>query len=255
MAADIDALFAPAYAAFPLSVAALDAAKQDVLRRYPPVPAVTRLVVVDPTTGAAVGPPLADGAVLGGANAAAALPPGATIAAEVSGQPCTLVFEFDGVVVKQETTPPYSVGGDGAGGRLNPWAGLTPGPHRLRVTPYHAPGGRVGNAVDVSFTVAVPSPTVPPLPPPASSGGWTAFPLADGARQVFVRADGDDGNAGDTPARPVRSLARAMALVRPAGGDRVMLYAGHTFAGRIGNWRASGLPGRPAGVFAYGDDA
>jgi hypothetical protein len=103
------------------------------------------------------------------------------------------------------------------------------------------------------FKVAGPPPPGAILVGGRPAGGWTDLPLAPGARQVFVRADGDDGNAGDVETRPVRSLGRALSLLRPDAGDRLRLFAGHAFAGGLGQWRWSGRPGCPAGVMAYGD--
>lgn len=272
---DLDLLLRPLRDVYPLAVDVIDSAAAEIRRLYPPMPDVTRLVLIDPASGRELG-------VLSSGQSwrAVDLPAGTTVAAVVSAS-CTLTFEFDGRLIRSESNPPYSIGGDGAGGRLNPWQGLTIGEHTLRVTPFDRPGGRAGRAVAVTFRVtgeeavavgtkpstpASPSvgtkPTQPGDPavgtkpsPPTSSGGdgFSNFPLAAGARQIYVRADGDDGNAGDSPGRPLRTIAKAMSLLRPGSGDRVMLFAGHRFDGPIGRWRTSGLPGQPAGVFAYDD--
>ncbi|QOV87835.1 right-handed parallel beta-helix repeat-containing protein [Humisphaera borealis] len=249
---DIDPLLSPLYLAFPLAESQIKALAAEILRLYPPVPTIERIAIVDPATQKEI-------RVLDGDTSIRQreLPAGATIAAVVSA-PCTLVFEFDGKVVRQESNPPYSIGGDGIGGRLNRWDGLSPGEHTLRVTPFDKPGGRGGTAVVISLVI-VAEPTIPPdsgSPPVVVTPddlGFTVFPLADGAKQFYIRADGDDGNTGDAPNRPLRSIARAMSLLRDDKGDRILLFAGHRFESPIGAWRASGIPGKPAGVFAYDD--
>jgi len=258
----VDGLLAPVYSAFPLARAAIDLVRAEIVRLYPPVPDITEVFIAYPGSGRRV-----EALRAGASIAAASLPAGATIAVTTSA-PCTVAFEFDGRLLRQESNPPYSIGGDASGGRLDPWDGLTPGTHRLKLTPFDRPGGRAGSAMDLTFAivddaakppVVLPPATLPPAshPPPGGAAGNAGFlpPLADGARQFYVRADGEDGNAGDAPNRPLRTIARAISLLRPAAGDRILLHAGDRFDTPIGRWRFSGLEGRPAGVFAYDDPA
>lgn len=253
---DVEAHLRPLRESFPLADGAVAALIAEIRRLYPPVPAITRICIADPATGKAVRDLTAASEIR-----AKDLPAGATIAADVS-SPCTLVFEFDGVAVRQESNPPYSIAGDLAGGKLNRWDGLTSGSHTLRVTPFDKPGGRAGAAIALSFAIIADPVVSPPTPPVVDAPpivvvppdlGFTVLPLAAGAKQIYVRADGDDDNTGAAPSRPVRSIRRAMSLLRPAAGDRILLRAADRFDTPIGSWRFSGIPGKPAGIFAWDD--
>jgi hypothetical protein len=83
--------------------------------------------------------------------------------------------------------------------------------------------------------------------------GWSEFPLAAGARRVFVAADGDDANSGLDEGEPVRTILRGYALLRDGTGDQLLLRRGDTFRSRTLRWRASGKPSFPALIGSYGD--
>lgn len=104
-----------------------------------------------------------------------------------------------------------------------------------------------------------PAPPVEPpdKPAPPASGyvrtdtGFTAFPLAAGAREYFVSNKGDDKNPG-TLAAPLRTLQKAAALCRNGSGDRVRPLAGSVFYGET-FWAVSGKDDAYSGIIAYGE--
>lgn len=68
--------------------------------------------------------------------------------------PGSVVFSIDGVKVRTETAPPYSLAGDRSGD-YNAWAGANPGSYTLTATPYSETGGKgiAGTPHTVSFTI------------------------------------------------------------------------------------------------------
>lgn len=109
-----------------------------------------------------------------------------------------------------------------------------------QVIPYtYAP---LGTAPTVTATV------VGTQPPP--SGGWTALPLAPGARALYVSAGGT-GTA-CTEAAPC-ALNQGLSLLRDGTSDQLLLRCGDTFTtDTIGFSKASGDPLKPMVVSSYG---
>lgn len=73
-------------------------------------------------------------------------------------------------------------------------------------------------------------------------GGYTVFPLAADARQVFCSSSaGNDGSDGLSQATPKRTLAAARSLMRNNFPDQLMLKCGDTWDDSFGNgWEPSG---------------
>ena len=93
-------------------------------------------------------------------------------------------------------------------------------------------------------------------PPPPQSAGWTKIPPPPSdARVVHVSSSsGDDANDGLSPDAPLRSIARAIPLLRDGAGDRLLLRRGDVFRGPFGNWSLSGKsPEHPLLLGAYGE--
>jgi hypothetical protein len=105
---------------------------------------------------------------------------------------------------------------------------------------------------------------------PLAAAPWTDFPLASGARAVYVSSsEGNDANDGLTLATPKRTMAGTpsptpnnpnnvlpggFAVVRSGMGDQLLLKRGDTFSEtRPFVWNKSGLsPAYPAVLGAYG---
>ena len=90
----------------------------------------------------------------------------------------------------------------------------------------------------------------------AADAGFTAWPLHPGARRVYVASAGDDANDGRSPDTPVKTLPRGLSLLRSGWGDHLLLRAGDTFAGGIGQWKWSGRDAEHpvvVGVYGQGD--
>jgi hypothetical protein len=214
--------------------------------RAAPSPEVTALHLRDPATGNVVRELTDDVTV-----PMNELPAGATVTAEVGPGTGSVTFEFDGAAVKTESEPPLCLSGD-VHGKLLPFSRLTPGPHVLRVTPFPLPGARgaAGGARVVRLSVV---PEAPEPPPADAETGWTEFPLAPGAREVYVAQDGDDANSGLAPDQPVATILRGYALLRNGKGDHLLLRRGDTFRSRTLRWRLGGKPSFPALIGSYGD--
>ncbi len=98
------------------------------------------------------------------------------------------------------------------------------------------------------------------LPSPASaqhqynSEGWTLLQPATDTRFVFVSTDGHDANTGRSPAKPVRTIAKAKSLVRDGSADWILLKRGDVWQETFGVWD---LSGRSAGerivIASYGE--
>ncbi|MEM7576796.1 MAG: right-handed parallel beta-helix repeat-containing protein [Planctomycetota bacterium] len=89
-----------------------------------------------------------------------------------------------------------------------------------------------------------------------ADAGFTVWPLHPEARRIHVANAGDDANDGLTPESPVQTLARGLRIMRTGYGDQLLLRAGDTFEGGIGQWRWSGRDAQhPAllGVYGEGD--
>lgn len=86
-----------------------------------------------------------------------------------------------------------------------------------------------------------------------AADGWSRITPADDTRVIYVSSTaGDDGNDGQSPAAPVKSLARGQALVRDGSADWLLLRRGDVFEA-IGDWRKSGRAAdEPILIGAYG---
>ncbi|MEM6333106.1 MAG: right-handed parallel beta-helix repeat-containing protein [Planctomycetota bacterium] len=94
---------------------------------------------------------------------------------------------------------------------------------------------------------------------PTDDHGRTLLPLDPQGREVFVSSsEGDDARSGLTPDTPVRTLAKALSLVRSGMPDQLLLKRGDTFLhesfGQI-NDATTGGPSRdrPFVIGAYGE--
>ncbi len=81
-----------------------------------------------------------------------------------------------------------------------------------------------------------------PLPPPPAD-----------AIVIHVSTDGVDGRDGRAPETAIRTLRRAVALVRNNSPDRILLRRGDTFEESFGNFNRSGRsPEEPLIIGSYG---
>ena len=77
--------------------------------------------------------------------------------------------------------------------------------------------------------------------PDSQPGGWTEWPLAVGAKQIFVSVGGDDDNSGRSESEPVKTLAAGIDLLANGTGDQLLLKRGDVFVGQdFGEWSVSG---------------
>lgn len=85
--------------------------------------------------------------------------------------------------------------------------------------------------------------------------GWTVLRPAPDTRFVFVSSsEGDDRNSGRSPAKAVRSIARAKDLMRDNSADWMLLKEGDVWETGFGTWRISGRSVDERVVIAsYGD--
>jgi Right handed beta helix region len=121
------------------------------------------------------------------------------------------------------------------------------GTYAFAVTPFFR--NVAGVSRRLTLTINAPPVVVDPAPVPAP--GFSDLPLAPGAREIFVSSnEGDDANAG-TLQKPVKTLQRALSMMRDGRGDRVRPIAGSVFYGGIA-WRFSGNDQGKAGIIAYG---
>ena len=86
------------------------------------------------------------------------------------------------------------------------------------------------------------------------SGGWTVVGKSLDTRVIYVSSSaGRDSNSGRSSSRPVRTLARAKALVRSGRSDWVLLKRGDTWRTGFGVWNKSGRSqSAPLLLSAYG---
>ncbi|MFK7883227.1 MAG: right-handed parallel beta-helix repeat-containing protein [Phycisphaerales bacterium] len=85
--------------------------------------------------------------------------------------------------------------------------------------------------------------------------GWTVLRPSPDTRFVFVSSsEGDDRNSGRSPAKAVRSFARAKDLMRDNSADWMLLKEGDVWETGLGTWRFSGRSEDERVVIAsYGD--
>ena len=105
--------------------------------------------------------------------------------------------------------------------------------------------------------------TVPPLAPgdkvvlevAETQEGWSSFAQAEGAHTFYVSSStGSDSNLGDSPDKPVRSIARATKLLRGGRGDWLLLRAGDSWDESFGVWAHSGeSAAHPTLISSYGE--
>ncbi len=90
----------------------------------------------------------------------------------------SVVFKFDGKVIRKENTIPYSVAGD-SNGSYTAWRPAV-GNHALVATPFSATGGTgtAGTPVTITFTVINSGATPTPAPSPAATVSPTPIPTA-----------------------------------------------------------------------------
>jgi hypothetical protein len=117
-----------------------------------------------------------------------------------SGTLGSVVFKVDGVVVRTETTPPYTIAGETNGTDHNPWD-VPLGTHTLTVTPFGGPNGTgaAGPTITATFTASnggtTPTPTPTPTPTagtfsPANVNGATGSTAAAGTGAWTVKGSG-----------------------------------------------------------------
>jgi hypothetical protein len=84
--------------------------------------------------------------------------------------------------------------------------------------------------------------------------GWTVVTPAADSRIVYVSSSGgSDGNTGLSSASPVKTLAKAVSLVRDDSADQLLLKRGDAWEGGFGYWRKSGRSEQqPILISAYG---
>jgi len=89
---------------------------------------------------------------------------------------------------------------------------------------------------------------------PPGTDGWTQ--LAPSAESVVIyvsSAMGNDSNDGRSVGRPVKTIARAYALIRDGKPDWVRLRRGDTFFESLPNWKKSGMSkAKPMVITTYG---
>lgn len=85
---------------------------------------------------------------------------------------------------------------------------------------------------------------------------WTELAATSDALVVHVSTGGDDANDGLSPARPRRTIAAGVALLRHGHPDHLRLRRGDVFEGEsLGHWKKSGRSARlPMVVSTYGED-
>jgi hypothetical protein len=75
-------------------------------------------------------------------------------------------------------------------------------------------------------------------------------PVVTTAQTIYVSSLGDDTNDGNL-VRPVKTLTKAVSMVRDGVGDDILLRCGDSFEDSI-NWKKSGAPNDPLVIGAYG---
>lgn len=86
--------------------------------------------------------------------------------------------------------------------------------------------------------------------------GWAQWPLAAGARQIFVSTSGYDRNNGLNVSSPVKTIAAGVALLTDGAGDHLLLKRGDKFLKQdFGEWTKSGKSRESMLLIgAYGDE-
>ena len=84
--------------------------------------------------------------------------------------------------------------------------------------------------------------------------GWTVITPAADSRVIYVsNSAGIDGNSGLSAASPVKTLARAVSLVRDNSADQILLKRGDAWSENFGYWKKSGRSAQePMVISAYG---
>ena len=107
--------------------------------------------------------------------------------------------------------------------------------------------------------IAAPALAAPAAATPAAAksqpgaSGTTLPPPPPDAIVIHVSTDGVDGQDGRTPETAIRTLRRAVALIRNNSPDRILLRRGDTFEEVFGNFNRSGRsPQEPVVIGSYG---
>ncbi len=89
------------------------------------------------------------------------------------------------------------------------------------------------------------------------SNGWTVVTPSADTQTIYVSSsDGKDTNNGLSPQTPIKSFAKAEALVRTGMPDWVLLKSGDTFNDAFLSWTASGRSvNEPMLISHYGTGA
>ncbi|MEM7576528.1 MAG: hypothetical protein AAF328_03550 [Planctomycetota bacterium] len=100
-----------------------------------------------------------------------------------------------------------------------------------------------------------PTPVLAPLPDIAAGPGFTSFPLKSGGRAIYVSSSqGSDSNTGLSPNAPLKSPKEGIKKLRDGYPDQLLLKAGDTFRGGLGQWTKSGRDANNKMVVGvYGD--
>ncbi|MBN2573689.1 MAG: hypothetical protein JXP73_03925, partial [Deltaproteobacteria bacterium] len=88
----------------------------------------------------------------------------------------------------------------------------------------------------------------------SQEAGFSTFDIGADSVVVYVGADGDDTAGGTSPAAPVKTLARAAALVRDGQNDFILLRRGDAFRDQtLGRFKSGRDAAHPLVVASYGE--
>jgi hypothetical protein len=88
----------------------------------------------------------------------------------------------------------------------------------------------------------------------SQEAGFSTFDVGADSVVVYVSASGDDTASGASPAAPVKTLARAAALVRDGQNDFILLKRGDTFRDQtLGRFKSGRDATHPLVIASYGD--
>ena len=96
-------------------------------------------------------------------------------------------------------------------------------------------------AATTDISAIVEPPPTPPPPPPPPDTGWTDIsPIVGVSRQIYVSSStGNDANNGSSVS-PVKTIAKALTLVRDGLPDQVLLRCGDSWTETLQGWSLSG---------------
>jgi hypothetical protein len=89
------------------------------------------------------------------------------------------------------------------------------------------------------------------------ANGWTVITPPKDARVIYVSSStGSDSNPGTSSAKPLRTVAAGLSLLRDGAADQLLLERGDTFHESLGMWDKSGRSAdEPLVIGAYGTGA